>query len=244
MIHLPRVFTSPLFFFFAYTGLVARTAAQQRCVYPDGSASSDTPCISNNSSLSSYYGARDYCLDNGLCISSSTQTYWRGSCTNENWSGCSDLCTTVISNGAAALQLCENGAHCCSPDYDDFSCCNGTVFVNGPYPYNFVVLPRGEQVEAAGLVTSGTTVTTTATATATVSAATCTSTTEGQLGDTCPGGSGSKKVTVVAVGATLGSLLGVAIAVIGWQYWRMEKLKKGYESLIGRPTAGGIVVLR
>ncbi|KAK6526417.1 hypothetical protein TWF694_005010 [Orbilia ellipsospora] len=227
MIYLPHHFITQLFLL----SLLGGTAAQ-RCVYPDGSASPDTPCISytTNSNFSSCCGARDYCLDNGLCISTSTLTYWRGSCTHVDWSGCNDLCNALIPNGSGALQLCENGLHCCSSASNDFSCCNRTAFVN--VPYNFVVLPRGEQLQNAGLVTSGTTVT----ATATISTANCTSTAGGQS-DTCTG-EGSKKV-MIAVGAVLGSLLAVALAVIGWQYWRMEKLK-GYGDLLARPTAGGI----
>lgn len=75
--------------------LIARTAAQRNCWFPDGNTETqDLPC-DPNADESACCGPDAFCLSNGLCLSSGVVS--RGSCTDRTWND--PACATQCTNG-------------------------------------------------------------------------------------------------------------------------------------------------
>ena len=64
------------------------------CFFPDGTLANHIPCSSNDR-LSACCDSDDYCLSNGLCLTS-TFNLNRGSCTDSTWKApeCTTLCVS------------------------------------------------------------------------------------------------------------------------------------------------------
>ncbi|KXT11997.1 hypothetical protein AC579_4636 [Pseudocercospora musae] len=116
---------------------VSRVHAQQ-CFYPDGTLSSDTPCITGSDS--SCCAASSFCMDNGLCFGSGIVS--RGSCTDKTWQSgaCASYCTTkspgssipltpcAVSNGASTF-VCGLDGTACKKNSNTFPMAGGASFV-------------------------------------------------------------------------------------------------------------------
>ncbi len=86
------------YLFFCFIAL----ADAQTCYYPNGDASTDTPCNSTTQ-FSACCDAADFCLANHLCFSSTNLLLWRGSCTDPNWN--SPECPQYCRNSKASSNI-------------------------------------------------------------------------------------------------------------------------------------------
>lgn len=210
-----------LAFFFT---LVASTRAQS-CYFTDGSLSpSDLPCTSVSSGNASMCcAANEYCFSNGLCISPSTNTFNRGSCTDQSWksSNCAHYCTNEL---FAGVYPCGGNNMSCTPG----DCSNVFAIPSGEAIWNNQL--RIDLGVASSVAASASSVQATAapTVTATITAkASCTSTASAALS---PTNNGVSSGVAAAIGVGVGIPLLIALAAALFMLRREKRKNKDISS--------------
>ncbi|KND91078.1 hypothetical protein TOPH_04344 [Tolypocladium ophioglossoides CBS 100239] len=183
-------------------------------LYPCDTSADVSPCC----------GPVDFCLSNGLCLDAgSNNGLTQQGCTSQDWhSPCAKHCPgTTAADGFQYLMLCSgfdgtgNNPLCCGADY---SCCNSTQNIITTIA-QFSTLSRAAGAPATTDTTSSSTPNTSAATRASQSAA-----------STSAAASSGGDDKLLAVGAGLGIPLGLALvaalAFLGWQMRKQQKLKR------------------
>lgn len=136
-------------FFLALTAIISirRFVLAQTCHFPDGSeANSYQPCGPNEAQCCYNIGPEwtDGCFSNGFCWSWITGSFYRGACTDKDWSatsGCATLCTdskcprqyiqcssdmlipAAHEDDVTYLSRCDDGNICCGTVEEAADCC-------------------------------------------------------------------------------------------------------------------------
>ncbi|KAI1361746.1 hypothetical protein F5Y08DRAFT_12165 [Xylaria arbuscula] len=115
--------------------------AEVQCWAPDGKTLADNetvvPCNKLGIQQDGVYSSccrldgdptkRDFCLTNGLCISTESNRSQREYCTDKTWKSpaCVNICTDPNNkgsiNGTADVTQCPDGTYCCGAN--EYSCC-------------------------------------------------------------------------------------------------------------------------
>ncbi|KAJ3532967.1 hypothetical protein NM208_g8199 [Fusarium decemcellulare] len=101
----------------------------QKCYFPSGKQAPDKykPCSSSNTTYSICCSSDqdDQCLKNGLCSWSDHYDY-RAACTDEDWSGCQEICPEQKNGTWVQVKECASNEYCCNVDSKKDCCKNGT----------------------------------------------------------------------------------------------------------------------
>ncbi|OLN86785.1 hypothetical protein CCHL11_07856 [Colletotrichum chlorophyti] len=192
-------------------------ASGQACYWPDGGrASSLIACpVAVGTEVASCCFRNHYCMSNGLCFSKTELSFYRGGCTDSDWSksGCPKYCDKDGIAGAVpgrhcGIALCGNGNFACQNtgncDNDTFSVPAGTMLFN-----QFLQSDLGDIATATARATVTVAVETEAIATATYGAgtrSTCAATAEATKGISTGAAAG--------IGVGVGAPLALAIVAL------------------------------
>ncbi|KAF9876722.1 hypothetical protein CkaCkLH20_05568 [Colletotrichum karsti] len=205
----------------------------QTCYWPSGStASALQPCsISSGNEVAACCFANHYCMTNGLCLSPTEGTWYRGGCTDKEYkkTGCPEFCHTSdivggIPGRHAAVWACASKVFACS----SLDNCAKQNFTAGIYR---AVMNRALQTDLAN-DTASATATATATATGTEASSTEIETEEAST-TTCPADAQVSPgiSTGAAAGIGIGVGLPLAIAVAALTIMLLREKKKAREAV-------------
>ncbi|KAF2857850.1 hypothetical protein K470DRAFT_152143 [Piedraia hortae CBS 480.64] len=187
--------------------------AAQICYNPDLSHASDQyPCSSQGGNCCPLGYV---CLSSGLCHSPSDDTYGRFGCTNTNWTGCLEPCTTVGGHPDSAPQHilhCSNysaDAWCCNVNNDPRQPCCKKKDISW-----FVLKSPGKALTTIG----GESV-------ATSSAGSLHSSSSTRIPSSTPGLGKHSNHKSIIIGTVIGLLSALLIiALLSFCYWRRRRL--------------------
>ncbi|GJC84189.1 hypothetical protein ColLi_07027 [Colletotrichum liriopes] len=190
---------------------LATLASGQKCYWPNGGeATSVVACpVAGGTEAASCCFQNHYCMSNGLCFSKTELSFYRGACTDQDWttSGCPKYCDKEDIVGGvpgrhAGIALCGDSKYACQRSSN---CANYTFGV----PAGVMLLNQYLQSDlgnvataTAAAPTSGSTAGTTGEA----SAATCSS--------TAAASSGISTGAAAGIGVGVGAPLALAIGLL------------------------------
>ncbi|TDZ20250.1 hypothetical protein Cob_v006395 [Colletotrichum orbiculare MAFF 240422] len=212
---------SPRWLLAAIPLLLAGGASGQTCYWPSGStASALKACsVASGNEAAACCFENHYCMTNGLCLSPTEASWYRGACTDKEFKqrGCPDIChTSDIAGGTPSRHMvvvgCGSKTYACGGQHN----CARQNFTVGDYR---AVMNLALQTDLEKSGTTVTAVTLQATATNDASASTC-PTAEG-------GNDGMSTGAVAGIGAGIGLPLALAVAVLTFLLLKEKKKTRG-----------------
>ncbi|WQF87522.1 hypothetical protein CDEST_12536 [Colletotrichum destructivum] len=207
-------------------------ASGQKCYWPDGGeATSVVACpVAGGTEAASCCFRNHYCMSNGLCFSKTELSFYRGACTDQDWttSGCPKYCDKEDIVGGvpgrhAGIAKCEENKYACQRTSN---CANYTFGV----PAGVMLLNQYLQSDIGGSATPTATAAVSST-TGEASAATCPSTTTAAAAS-----SGISTGAAAGIGVGIGAPLALAIGVL--TVLLLREKKKTRAALSAQTPAG------
>ncbi|GKT41662.1 uncharacterized protein ColSpa_01843 [Colletotrichum spaethianum] len=208
---------------------LAALASGQTCYWPNGvKATSTVACpVAGGTTAASCCFANHYCMSNGLCFSKTELSFYRGACTDENWttSGCPKYCDkddivgggngtslrsicvlilAAVYGAHAGIALCGDSKYACQTSSN---CANYTFGV----PAGVMLLNKYLQSDLGDVATA------TATTTATTSGSTVGITSGGSVAtcsSTAAASSGISTGAAAGIGVGVGAPLALAVGLL------------------------------
>ncbi|OBR10349.1 hypothetical protein CH63R_06041 [Colletotrichum higginsianum IMI 349063] len=221
-------------------------ASGQKCYWPDGGeATSVVACpVAGGTEAASCCFRNHYCMSNGLCFSKSELSFYRGACTDQDWttSGCPKYCDKedierkrkkwtrwltvrfAVPGRHAGIAKCEENKYACQRTSN---CANYTFGV----PAGVMLLNQYLQSDIGESATPTATAAVSST-TGEASAATCPSTTTA----TAAASSGISTGAAAGIGVGIGAPMALAIGVL--TVLLLREKKKTRAALSAQTPAG------
>ncbi|KAJ0159676.1 hypothetical protein CTA2_9288 [Colletotrichum tanaceti] len=184
-------------------------ASGQKCYWPDGrEATSVVACpVAGGTEAASCCFRNHYCMSNGLCFSKTELSFYRGACTDQDWttSGCPKYCDKEDVVGGvpgrhAGIAKCEENKYACQRSGN---CANYTFGV----PAGVMLLNQYLQADIGDPAAATATAAVSGT-TSEASAATCSSTAAAAAN------SGISTGAAAGIGVGVGAPLALAIGIL------------------------------